>query len=238
MKKSVSIITLLAVVVLSFTSCLSTGVASQYNTVDVPVDPEEAAHAVVAYEKSGDYLYSFKAVNYGNAECNVKIYDDKYMKVTYPQTGTSFFYYYKFYGDYLEYSERKGIFGYTVSLTTGEVEEIVFRKMFFGGYKFRSIADQQTNDKRYAEGYITWNTYPAARQPDNSHFLEFFLVRDKKLSSTTDEVGNKRDLAGTVYCAISEKPNWKAKWELKSDIPQNTTTSTTNEENNANGENE
>ena len=238
MKKIIAILFVSLSLMLSLTSCLSTGVTSQYNTVEVPVDPVESAYAVVAYEKSGDYLYSFKAVNYGNAECNVKIYDDKYMKITYPQTGASFFYYYKFYGDYLEYSEQKGIFGYAVSIQTGDVEEIVFRNMFFGGYKFKSIADQQMNDKRYAEGYITWNTYPAARQPANSQFLEFFLGRDTKLTSKTDEAGNRKDLAGTFYCAISEKPNWRVNWALKDEAAAETITETTNEENKQNGGNE
>jgi hypothetical protein len=96
MKKTLSFITTLAMVAMSLMSCASTNPAVAYNIVDVPVDPVEGAKAVVAYEKSGDYLYSFKAVNYGNAECEVKIYDDKYMKITYPQTGASFFYYYKF----------------------------------------------------------------------------------------------------------------------------------------------
>ena len=228
MKKTISIITILAMTAMSLMSCASTNPAVAYNIVDVPVAPVEGAKAVVAYEKSGDYLYSFKAVNYGNAECEVKIYDDKYMKITYPQTGASFFYYYKFYGDYLEYSERKGIFGYAVSLTTGGVEEIVFRNLFFGGYKFKSISDQQKNDKRYAEGYITWNTFPAARQPDSLYFLEFFQFRDKKLTSSKDTAGNKRDLAGTLYCAISEKPRWRANWTLKDEAQTETATETTN----------
>ncbi|MDY6397761.1 MAG: hypothetical protein SPL22_08510 [Treponema sp.] len=228
MKKILSFITTLAMTAMSLMSCASTNPAVAYNIVDVPVDPVEGAKAVVAYEKSGDYLYSFKAVNYGNAECEVKIYDDKYMKITYPQTGASFFYYYKFYGDYLEYSERKGIFGYAVSLTTGGVEEIVFRNLFFGGYKFKSISDQQKNDKRYVEGYITWNTFPAARQPDYLYFLEFFQFRDKKLSSSKDTAGNKRDLAGTLYCAISEKPRWRANWTLKDEAQTQTATETMN----------
>lgn len=228
MKKTISIITILAMTAMSLMSCGTTGNVARNHTVEVPIDPVEGAKAIVAYEKSGDYLYSFKAVNYGNAECEVKIYDDKYMKITYPQTGASFFYYYKFYGDYLEYSERKGIFGYAVSLTTGGVEEIVFRNLFFGGYKFKSIADQQKNDKRYAEGYITWNTFPAARQPDYLYFLEFFQFRDKKLSSSKDTAGNKRDLAGTLYCAISEKPRWRANWTLKDEAQTQTATETTN----------
>lgn len=226
MKKKFSIIMTLAILAMSLTSCVSTNPAVAYNTVDVPIDPAEGAKAVVAYEKSGDYLFSFKAVNYGNAECIVKIYDDKYMKVTYPQTGASFFYYYKFYGDYLEHSERKGIFGYAVSLMTGRVEEIVFRNTFHGAYKFKSISDQQKNDRRYAQGYITWNTFPAARQPDNLYFLEFFQFRDKELSSTTDTAGNKRDLAGTLYCAISEKPTWRVNWTIKDESTTEKTTET------------
>ncbi len=230
MKKSLSIITLVTLA-LSFISCVSTRPAASYHTVDVPIDPEDAAHAVVAYEKSGDYLYSFKAVNYGDAECLIKIYDDKLMRITYPQTGSSFFYYYKFYGDYLEHSARKGIFGYAVSITTGEVNEIVFRKNFFGGYKFKSIADQQKNDKRYAEGHIIWNTYPAARQPDIYHYLEFFQFRDKKENSKMDAAGNKKDLAGMVYYALTEKPFFRAKWDLKEEaLPQES--EITNESNN------
>lgn len=243
MKKIITILSVGMAAMLSLTACLSTGVTSQgdtnarSHTVKIPEDPVAAAYKIAAYEKAGEYLYTTKAVNYGDAECEVKIYDDKYMKITYPQTGTSFFYYYNFYGDYLENSARKGIFGYAVLIAntagishTG-VEEIVFRKQFFGGYKFKSKTDQILNDKKYQEGYITWNTYPAAKQPDVWHFLEFFQERDKKLSSKTDEVGNKKDLAGKVYYALTEMPGWKVTWDESAEsetTPENSETKTEN----------
>ena len=208
MKKLIAILT--ALITFALTSCISTGVTSTSHMVEVPESPEVAAQKIVNYEKNGDYLYSFKAVNWGNAECEVKIYDDKYMKVTYPQTGKHSFYYYKFCGDYLDNSKRLGVFGYAANITTNEVEEIVFRLPIIGGYKFKSLSDNAKNNKRHLSGEITHNTYPAAREVDAWHYLEFFMERDKKLSSTTDEVGNKRDIAQKLYYAMTEKPGWRA----------------------------
>ena len=226
MKKIIAIISTILMAALSLTSCLSTSGIAQSHTVKLPEDPVSAAYKIAAYEKSGEYLYSTKGINYGDAECEIKIYDDKYMRVHYPQTGMNFFYYYNFYGDYLEYSDRKGIFGYAVLIanTAGinhmEVAEIVFRNQFFGGYKFKSKNDQILHDKKYQDGHITWNTYPASQQPDVWHFLEFFQKRDKKLNSKTDAVGNKKDLAGTVYYALSEMPGWTASWDESAEAEQ------------------
>ena len=230
MKKSISIISAVAALALSLTSCLSTGTVASQRTVKIPEDPETAAHRIAAYEKNGEYLYTTKAINYGDAECEVKIYDDKYLRITYPQTGTSIYYYYKFYGDYLEYSDRKGIFGYLVGITAPEVDEIVFRNQFFGGYKFKSKNDQILHDKKYQEGNITWNTYPAAKQPDVWHFLEFFQKRDKRLDSKTDEVGNKKDLAGKVYYALTEMPGWTATWDEEAEKSTENTSPQSNSE--------
>lgn len=228
MKKTLSFITTLAMVAMSLMSCASTGGLTSMNTVQLPETALTAANKILNYEKNGDYLYSFRAVNYGNAECEVKIYDDKYMKITYPQTGSSFYYYYNFTGDYLEHSERKGIFGYAVEINRNKVEEILFRNRFFGGYKFTSQYDQIMHDKRYSEGYITWNEYPEARMPDINYFLEFFQFTDKKLMSKTDEVGNKKDLAAKFYYTLSDKTGRNVTWKVKDETTTNATTETTN----------
>ncbi|MBQ3670153.1 MAG: hypothetical protein IJR39_07090 [Treponema sp.] len=226
MKKLIPLIT--AFITLALTSCLSTGGAASSHTVELPEDPVTAAHKIVAYEKEGTYLYTFKAVNWGDAVCEVKIYDDKYMKVTYPQSETPLYYYYKFYGDYLDGSKRIGVFGMAVGITVAEVDEIVFRLPIIGGYKFKSLADNAKNNKRYLSGEITHNTYPAAKQPDVWHFLEFFESLDKQFVSVTDEVGNKKDIAKTLYCALTEKTGWTATW---SENKESTVMGETNETN-------
>ena len=215
MKKTITFFAASMAVLLSLTSCFSTaGIASR--EIKLPEDPVAAAYKIADYEKNDTYLYTFTAVNYGDAVCEVKIYDDKYMRITYPQTNTSLYYYYKFTGDYLDKSlsnNRLGIFGYAVGITVAEVDEIVFRNPIHGGYKFKSMSDQMSNDKKYAMGSITWNTFPVARQPDNSYFLEFFERQDKKLSSKTDAAGNKKDIARRLYCAISEKTGFNVTWD-------------------------
>lgn len=231
MKKFLSRTAVLAVIsaaALNLVSCVTTA-GSSSRAIELPEDPVTAAHRIVAYEKSDTYLYTFTAINYGDAVCNVKIYDDKYMKVTYPQTGTSLYYYYKFTGDYLDKTlsnDRLGIFGYAVGITVAEVDEIVFRNPIHGGYKFKSISDQMHNDKKYASGNITWNTFPAARQPDVWYFLEFFEKQDKKLSSKTDEAGNKKDIARRLFCAISEKPGFYGTWSGETEARQEATAET------------
>lgn len=223
MKKIFTLLSVCVAVTLSLTSCLTTQGAASSRAIELPEDPIAAAHKIVAYEKSGEYRYTFTAVNWGDALCEVKIYDDLYMKVYYPQTDSSFYYYYKFIGDYLDSSlsnERLGIFGYAVGITVSEVDEIVFRTPIHGGYKFKSRADQMSNDRKYQSGSITWNTFPAAKQPDNAYFLEFFERQDKKLTSKTDEAGNKKDIARRLYCAISEKPGFYGKWSGTDEKPE------------------
>jgi len=213
MGKTLSTIGILALAAMTLASCLLTGNAAAERTVTLPEPPEEAARKIIAYEKSGNYLYSFMAMNWGDVLCEFKIYDDQYMRIYYPQTDMRRYYYYRLYGDYLEHGERKGVFGQAIGIDHSEVSEILFRNRFFGAYKFKSQHDQMVNDRRYAQGYITWNTYPAARQPGTAHFLEYFLPMDRELRSSTDEVGNKRDIAGILYYALSEKAGFTVTWD-------------------------
>ena len=207
---------LISVYAVIFTSCLSLDSLSPApRVVEFPETDEATAEKLVAYEKAKDYRYSFTAVNYGNAEAQVVIYDDKYMKITYPEIEKPFFYYYKFTGDYLDHmlsNKRLGIFGYAANLITGDVVEIVFRNPIHGGYKFKSIRDAKYNDKSYASGNITWNSIPEATISGTEYYLEFFESRDKKLSSKTDEFGNKKDLAGKLYFSVSPVETSASKW--------------------------
>ena len=223
MKKIITFLSVSMAVMLSLTSCMSTQGVSSSRTIVLPESTAAAAKRISEYERNDQYRYSFTATNWGDALCEVKIYDDKYMRVYYPQTDTAIYYYYKFYGDYLDSSlsnDRLGIFGYAVGITAAEVDEIVFRNPIHGGYKFKSRADQMRNDKKYQSGCITWNTFPEARQRDNEYFLEFFERQDRKLTSKTDEVGNKKDIARRLYCAISEKTGFSVTWDEEPEEPQ------------------
>lgn len=107
--KKIATFVLAALASFALTSCLSTNMKN-HGAFELPESPKEAMERVAAYEKADDYLYKFKAVNWGGAECEVTLYDERYMKVVYPQIETPFFYCYKFVGDCLDYSERKGVF--------------------------------------------------------------------------------------------------------------------------------
>lgn len=172
--------------------------------IAIPDTNENSSNVLIAHEKAKDYYFKFTAVNYGDAECEVTIYDKMYMRTYQPETKTFHFYYYKFIGDYEEgLPQRSGIFGYAVDLFTGEVYEIVFRNMFHGAYKFKSIVDHKKNDRRYASGTITWNEFPERKIPEPLYFLDFFERKDKKLNSNADEYGHKKDLAVKIYWSKS-----------------------------------
>ena len=210
MKKN--IITLAAAITLLFTSCVTTNAVESTTSkeIEIPVLLSKAIHTIEKHEEAEDYYFSFTAVNYGNAECMITIYDKQFMKMEQPETGAKHYYYYKFVGDYEEgLPKRSGIFGYAVDIETNAVYEIVFRNMFHGAYKFKSIADQQKNDKRYAAGYITWNRFPDKKIPEPLYFLDFFERKDKKLISNADEYGHKKDIAAKVYWSRSEEYGYK-----------------------------
>ena len=202
------ILTFIPMLSIFFTSCLTTNAieSTPSNTIEIPVSLSKALHTIENHEEAQDYYFSFTAVNYGNVECQITIYDKQFMKMEQPETGAKHYYYYKFVGDYEEgLPHRSGIFGYAVDIETNAVYEIVFRNMFFGAYKFKSIADHKKNDKRYESGYITWNRFPDRRIPEPLYFLDFFEKKDKKLTSKTDEYGHKKDLAAKVYWSRSEE---------------------------------
>ena len=205
--KKIATFVLAALASFALTSCLTTNMKN-HGAFELSESPKEAMERVVAYEKADDYLYKFKAVNWGGAECEVTLYDERYMKVVYPQIETPFFYCYKFVGDCLDYSERKGVFGHAVNFTTGKIEEFVFRSNFHGGYKFKSIADDMAHDKKWKDGRITWETNShEAREQGIQHYIYFFAARDKTLDSKRNSAGGKRDIAGTLYFSLAEKSN-------------------------------
>ena len=137
----------------------------------IPDSAENAVNVMVAHEKAKDYYFKFTAVNFGDAECEITIYDKMYMKMYQPETNAMHFYYYQFTGDYEEgLPQRSGIFGYAIDISNGDVYEIVFRNMFLGAYKFKSISDQKKNDRRYASGTITWNQFPERKIPEPLYF--------------------------------------------------------------------
>lgn len=81
----------------------------------------------------------------------------------------------------------------------------------------------------HTESYIDFSVKTPENLPSNIvALLDILSDCDRKLSSSKDTVGNKRDLAGTLYCAISEKPRWRANWTLKDEIVSDTKTETTN----------
>ena len=204
---------LFAAVSLFFTSCLSTTqTADTYsNKIIIPDTTSNAVKTIAGHEKALDYYFKFNVINYGNAICEITIYDKMYMKMEQPETGAKHYYYYKFTGDLQEgFPQRSGIFGYACDIENGDVYEIVFKNNFVGGYKFRSISDYKKNDRRYADGYITWNKFADARIPEPLYFLDFFEKKDKKLTSRTDEYGHKKDLAEKVYWSKSLMEGYKA----------------------------
>ena len=188
-----------------FSSCLSTEIESNRN-IAIPESPEEAAKKILELEEQGEYLYSFKAENHKGELCKFYILDNQYLKIVYPNNPDKpQYYYYKLYGDYLEYSERKGVFGHAVGINVAEVNELLFRNNFIGGYKFSSRSDQISHDKKYRSGNVTWNIPRDERKNDISYFLSFFNHYDKKLN-------NKSDLAGTLYYTLSELQGFNVVW--------------------------
>lgn len=189
------------------TSCLSTGTVSN-RTLTLPESPEAAARKIVELEKQGEYLYSFKAENYKGNLCKFYILDNQYLKIVYPdKPNEPLYYYYKLNGDYLDYSVRKGVFGHAIGINVAEVDELLFRNNFVGGYKFSSRSDQISHDKKYQAGNITWNVPRDERKNDPSYFLDFFKQYDKV------SYDNKRDLAGTLYYTMSALQGFNVTWE-------------------------
>lgn len=204
MKKT---LVLIMVCTMLITLTASAVIPSKPKKMDYP-EPEQAmVDKVIALKKAKQYKYSFKAVNYGNAVCEIQILDDNYLEVYYPETKQRFFYYYKFTGDYYDSSlnnKRIGIFGYVKSFEDDSIKEIVFKNNSHGGYKFKSLHDEMKNDKKYQTGAITFNAFPDKKMPETSYFLYYFEEKDKKSTSVTDEVGNKKDLAGTIYWSLAD----------------------------------
>ena len=204
--------TLIAAILLTFT--LNASIKGK--TIEVPETFDEAFKKIAHYEKNNEYYYKFTAINFGDATCEVKIYDQNYMLVYQPETKQGHYYYFIFNGDYINSklnNKRSGIFGYAVDLITNEVFEIVFCNKFTGGYKFKGINDDIQHDKSYSNGFITWNTFPDRKIPEPMYFLDFFEKKDKKMNDNHDEHGNYRDLAGQVYWAKTQafgyKPTFK-----------------------------
>ncbi|MCR5252598.1 MAG: hypothetical protein K6C98_02660 [Treponema sp.] len=185
-------------------ACLtfSLNAASKVKTIEVPESFDSAFKKIAQHEKNKDYYYSFTAVNFGDATCEVKIYDKEYMTVFQPETKAKHYFYYKFIGDYININlntKRSGIFGYAANLLTNEVFEIVFCNNFHGGYKFKNINDDILHDVNYKNGFVTWNKYPERKCPEELYFLDFFERKDKKLNDNHDDFGNYKDLAGIIY---------------------------------------
>lgn len=197
-----------------YTSCLSTRAVSN-RTLKLPESPEAAARKIVELEKQDEYLYSFKAENYKGNLCKFYILDNQYLKVVYPdKPNEPVYYYYKLYGEYLEYNERKGVFGHAIGINVSEVNELLFRNNFVGGYKFSSRSDQISHDKKYLSGNVTWNI-PIPKDDttyDTSYFLSFFKPYDKKLYS------NKRELAGILYYTMQNLQGFNVIWEEETTI--------------------
>lgn len=190
-----------------FTSCLSTKAISN-RTLKLPESPEDAARKIEEHEKQGEYLYSFKAENYKGNLCKFYILDNQYLKIVYPdKINEPVYYYYKLNGDYLEYSERRGVFGHAIGINVAEVCEILFRNNFTGGYKFSSHSDQISHDKKYQAGNVTWNVPRDERKNDTSYFLSFFRPYDKV------SYDNEKDLAGTLYYTMSQLQGFNVTWE-------------------------
>lgn len=190
-----------------FTSCLSTKAVSN-RTLTLPESPEAAARKILELEKQGEYLYSFKAENYKGNLCKFYILDNQYLKIVYPdEPSEPLYYYYKLNGDYLEYSERKGVFGHAIGINVAEVCELLFRNNFNGGYKFSSHSDQISHDKKYQAGNVTWNVPRDERKNDTSYFLSFFRPYDKI------SYDNEKDLAGTLYYTMSQLQGFNVTWE-------------------------
>lgn len=188
-----------------FTSCLSTKTSNR--NLYLPESPESAARKIVELENNEKYLYSFKAENYKGSICKFYILDSQYMKIVYPDKNEPVYYYYRFYGDYLEHSNRKGIFGHAIGINVAEVDELLFRNNFIGGYKFSSKSDQISHDPKYESGRVTWNVPTDERKNDISYFLSFFDKYDKT------SYYNEKDLAGTLYFTMTKLDGFTVTWE-------------------------
>ena len=201
------LITLITTILLTF----SLNASIKGKSIEIPDSFDDAFQKIAHYEKKNEYYYKFTAINFGDATCEVKIYDQNYMLVYQPETKKGHYYYCIFTGDYISSSsnKRSGIFGYAVDMITNEVFEVVFCNKFFGGYKFKSINDDIQHDKNYANGLVTWNTFPDRKMPEPMYFLDFFEKKDKKLNDNHDDYGNYRDLAGQVYWAKNQVFGYK-----------------------------
>lgn len=191
---------------------LSLYAAPKGKVIEVPESFESAYKKIAQHEKDNDYYFSFTAINFGDATCEVKIYDKQYMSVTQPETKAKHYYYYKFTGDYINAklnTKRSGVFGYAADLITNEVFEIVFCNKFTGGYKFKSMNDDIQHDKSYGKGFVTWNKFPDRKMPEELYFLDFFEKKDKKMNDNQDGYGHYKDLAGTIYWAKSIATGYK-----------------------------
>ncbi len=189
------------------TSCISTRAVSN-RTLTLPESPEAAARKISELEKQGEYLYSFKAENYKGNLCKFYILDNQYLKIVYPDKPCEpLYYYYKLNGDYLEYSERRGVFGHAIGINVDEVCELLFRNNFTGGYKFSSQSDQISHDKKYQAGNVTWNVPKDKRKNENSYFLSFFKPYDKV------SYDNEKKLAGTLYYTMSKLQGFNITWK-------------------------
>lgn len=206
--KKIFIFGVLFIFSLVFTSCLSVR-TPQSHILTLPESPETAMSRIRELEENDEYIWSFKAEDFRGNKCKFYLLDTQYLRIEYPGTNIEpEYYYYKLYGNYLENSKRKGVYGHAINLSDLNSYEILFRNNFIGGYKFQSRSDQQSHDPKFQKGYVTWNYETASVRADMWNFLNFFQPFDR-------EIGNTRDLVGTLYYTKSKLTLFEVTWEGK-----------------------